>query len=47
MHAKDLVVDNYAQGQEIEHVGKVVPDIRVAVFPDTFGVEAVGLCDAS
>lgn len=47
MNAEDLVVDYDAQSEEIEHVGEVVPDIRIAVFPCTFGVETVGLCNAS
>lgn len=45
--AEDLVVDHHAQGEEVEHVGEVVPDVGVAVFPDALGVEAIGLCDAS
>ena len=32
MHAKDLVVDDDRERQEIEHVGEVVPDVGVAVL---------------
>lgn len=41
MHAEDLVVDDNTQGEEVEHVGKIMPDIGIAVFPRTFGVESV------
>lgn len=47
MHAEYLVVDNDGEGEEIEHVGEVVPDVRIAVFAVAFGVETVGLCYAS
>lgn len=47
VHAEDLVVDHDAQGQKVEHVGEVVPDVRVTVFPRALGVEAVGLCDTA
>lgn len=41
MDAKDLVVDDDTQGQEVKHVGKIVPHIGIAVFPGALGVEAV------
>lgn len=47
MYAKDLVIDDAGQGEVVEHVGKVVPDGRVAVFAAAFGVKAVGLRDAA
>ena len=47
MHAKYLVIDHDGEGEEIEHVGEVVPNVGVAVFAVAFGVEAVGLCYAS
>ena len=47
VHAEDLVVDDDGQGEEVEHVGEVVPDVGVAVFAVAFGVEAVGLRYAS
>lgn len=43
MHAEDLVVDDDGERQVVEHVGEVVPHIRVAVLAATLGVEAVGL----
>lgn len=32
MDAEDLVIDDHAQGKEIEHVGKIVPDISIAIL---------------
>lgn len=32
MDAEDLVIDDHAQGKEIEHVGEIVPDIRITIF---------------
>ena len=43
MHAEDLVVDYDGQCEEVEHVGEVVPHVRVAVFAGALGVETVGL----
>lgn len=45
--AEDLVVDNTGQRKVVEHVGEMVPDGSVAVFPAALGVEAVGLGDAA
>ena len=47
MHTEDLVVDHDGQGEEVEHVCEVVPDVGVAVFAVAFGVEAIRLCYAS
>ena len=41
MHTKDLIVDDHAQGKEVEHVCKVMPDIGIAIFAIALGVEAV------
>jgi len=43
MYAEYLVVNDNAEGEVVEHVGEVVPDIGVAVFARAFCVEAVGL----
>ncbi len=43
MDAEDLVIDDHAQGQEIEHVSEVMPDISIAVLPGAFGIEAIRL----
>lgn len=32
MDAEDLVIDDHAQSKEIEHVGEIVPDIRITIF---------------
>lgn len=47
MYAKDLVIDNDGECQEVEHVGKVVPNVSRAVFARTFRVKAVGLSYAA
>lgn len=44
---KDLIVDDHAQCEEIEHVRKVMPNVGVAIFPCALGIEAIGLRDAS
>jgi len=41
MYAEDLVIDDNAQRQEVEHVGEVVPDIRIAVFPRAFRIKPI------
>ena len=47
MDAEYLVVDDHAEGQKVKHVGKVVPDVGVAVLARALGVEAVRLRHAS
>ena len=47
VYTEDLIVDDTAQREIVEHVRKVMPDRRIAVFPRAFGVEAVELCDTS
>ena len=47
MYAEDLVIDDDAQREEIKHVGKVVPDVGIAVLARTFRVEAVRLGDTA
>lgn len=46
MDAEDLIVDDDAQGKEIEHVGEVMPHVCVAVFARAFGIESIRLSDA-
>lgn len=43
VYAEDIVVDDDREGEVVKHVGEIVPDICVAVFSRTLGVEAVGL----
>ena len=33
VYAKDLVVDDHAQGKKVKHVREIVPDIRIPIFP--------------
>lgn len=46
MNAKDLIVDHHAQGEKIEHVGEIVPNIGIAILSCALRVEAIGLGDA-
>ena len=43
MYTEYLIVNHNTQCQIVEHVGKVVPDIGIAIFPGTLGIEAIGL----
>ena len=43
MQAEYLVVDKCGQGQVIEEIREVFPDVRVAVLSETLVVESVYL----
>lgn len=45
MKTEDLIVDERRQRKEVEKVGKVFPNVRVAVLAQTFIVEAINLRD--
>lgn len=45
VETEDLVIDQGSQGEVIEEIGKVLPDVGVAVLAETLIVEAVDLCD--
>lgn len=45
VETEDLVVNEGCEGEVVEEVGKVLPDIGVAVFAQAFVVEAVDLGD--
>lgn len=47
MYTEYLIVDDHTEGQKIEHVGKVVPYVGIAVLSGTLGIESVGLCHTS
>lgn len=47
VYAKYLIVDHHAQSEEVEHIGEIMPNIRIAVLSGTLGVEAIRLRDAS
>lgn len=47
MYTEDLIVDDNRQRQKVEHVGEIVPDIRIAVLSGALGVEAVRLGDTA
>ena len=43
MKKEELVVDQSGQGQVVEEVGEVFPDISVAILSEAFVVESVDL----
>jgi hypothetical protein len=45
VQTEDLIVDQGGEREVVEEVCEVFPDIRVAVLPQTFVVEAVNLSD--
>ena len=45
MQTENLIVDKGSQGEVVEEIGEEFPNIRVAIFPQTFVVEAVDLRD--
>ena len=47
VEAEDLVVNQGGKRKVVEEVSEVFPDIRIAVFPQAFVVEAVDLSDLS
>lgn len=47
MQTEDLVLNEGGQGQKVEEVGEVFPNICVAVLAEAFVVETVDLCDLS
>jgi hypothetical protein len=47
VQAENLVVNESSEGEIVEEVGEVFPDISIAVFPQTFVVKAVDLGDLS
>lgn len=45
VQAKDLVVNQGGERKIVEKVGKVLPDVGVAILAQALVVEAVYLCD--
>lgn len=43
VQTEHLFVDDGRQGQEIEQVGDVLPNVQIAEFAEAFVVESVGL----
>jgi len=43
VEAEDLVINKGGKREIIEQIGEKLPNIRVAVFPETFIVEAIDL----
>ena len=47
VETENLVLNQSGERKIVEKVGKVLPDIRVSIFAQTFVVESVDLCDLS
>ena len=47
MHTENFVVYNGSQGQVIENIGAVSPNIDRSEFPQALIIKAVHLCDLS
>jgi hypothetical protein len=47
MNTENLVVDDNTQGEEVKHIGEVVPDIGISVLSRALSVEPIGLGDAA
>lgn len=45
METEDLVINESSEGEVVEEVGEVLPDVCVAVLTKALVVEAVNLCD--
>jgi hypothetical protein len=45
VQTEDLVFDESSEGEVIEEVGKVFPNVGVAIFPQALVVETVDLSD--
>jgi hypothetical protein len=45
VEAEDLIVDQGGKGEEIEEVGEVFPNVRIAIFPKALIVKAIDLCN--
>jgi len=45
VEAENLILNEGCEGEEIEEVRKILPDIGVAVFSQTLIVESIDLCD--
>ena len=45
MKAEDLVLDEGSEGEKVEQICKIFPDVGVAVLPQALIVEAIDLSD--
>jgi hypothetical protein len=45
MQAEDLVFDEGGEGEEVEEVGEIFPDVCVSILSEAFVVETVNLSD--
>ena len=47
METEDLIFDDSSQGQIVEELCELFPDVRVPVFPQALIIEAIYLGDLS
>lgn len=47
VETENLVLNQSGERKIVEKVGKVLPDIRISIFAQTFVVKSVDLCDLS
>lgn len=47
VYAENVIVNDNCESEKVEHVGKIMPHVGIAVFARTFGVKAVGLGDST
>jgi hypothetical protein len=45
VEAENLILDEGCEREVIEEVRKILPDVGVAVFPQTLIIEAIDLCN--
>lgn len=45
MNAEYLIIDDHTEGEKVEHICKVVPDIGIPIFTCAFCIEAIRLCN--
>lgn len=47
MDTENLIIYHDTECQKIKHVGKVMPNVGVAILAGALGIEAIGLGDAA
>lgn len=47
MHTEDFVINQCRKAEVIENFGAIPPHIHGSIFPQTFIIESINLCDLS
>ena len=47
MDTKYIIINDDTQRQKIKHIRKIMPDIRISIFPITFRIEPITLGNPS